>query len=100
MRRRQKIPPVQIENLYGMQVVDHCVKQKSICECEDGGGGWLANKQNRYAQPMRRKQKSRSCSNQKLEWDENCRPVAPKPSRMLVTESGGGRGTDKQNYYG
>ena len=98
MRRRQKIPPVQIENLYGMQAVK---SKKSRCECKEVAGvGWLANKQNRYAQPMRRKQKSRSCSNQKLEWDENCRPVAPKPSRMLVTESGGGRGTDKQNYYG
>ena len=24
-----------------------------------------------------------------IKWDENCRPVVPKPSRMLVTESGG-----------
>ena len=24
-----------------------------------------------------------------IKWHENCRPVVPKPSRMLVTESGG-----------
>ena len=88
MRRRQKIPPVQIENLYGMQAVRSKKKQMRV---QRSGGGGMVGKQTKslcaaYAPTTKIAELFESSL---IKWHENCRPVVPKPSRMLVTESGG-----------